>query len=170
MVQQLTYSRGIKVMPSDYCNIPNPSLFITSVTSLGGTPYGGGYSFQCFGGNFINLGIKVGDIVYFTAGGGGTDNGATVLSVIDADTLEVNNYPSGYADEVRIYAGDQNDASKNGCVLLFPTGTTPAGSVITNGGDEIYLDDFGANVNAMLLPIQVKRYKFGGIRESIALW
>jgi len=168
MVQQLTYTNAIKVFPSDYCNIPNPSLVIVSdtITSVSTN------QLVCTNVDFIALGVQVGDIVYNTAAGGLVDGGATILAVVDANTLELNNDAfSTPADTFSVFAGDQNDASKSGCVLLFPIGTTPSGTITTKGGQAISLGAFTTLAfTPFVLPIQVIKYNFGGDREAIALW
>jgi len=168
MVQLQTYTNAVKVMPSDYCNIPNPSLLLIQGTVLSQP---GANQFDAIGVDFIAVGVQVGDIVYFTAGGGLTDNGATVTAVVNSTTLEVNNFPLGYADSFSVYAGDQNDASKSGCVLLFPSGSTPSGTILTKAGQTISLSAFATlTYSPYVFPIQVVRYNFGGDREAIALW
>jgi hypothetical protein len=173
MVQLQTYTKAIKVQPSDYCNIPNPSLRITDQIAVS---IGGGL-LTTTSADFVALGVKVGDIVYITSGGGLTDNGATVLSIQSSspsspnDTLEINNAAySGAGDSFTVYAGDQNDASKSGCVLLFPSGITPSGNIVTKMGDTISLAAFGTVTEPYLLPIQVTQYKSDGSRDTIALW
>jgi len=113
MVQQLTYTRAIEVIASSYCNIPNPSLLIVSGT----TTSSGSDQLICSSGlNFTALGIQIGDIVYIP----GDNLGATVAAIINSDTLLLNTSGVTTSSGVAfyIYAGEQNDASKSGCVLF----------------------------------------------------
>lgn len=159
MVQQLTYTRAIEVIASNLCNIPNPALLIVSDVTTNGVLN----KIVCSNVDFIQLGVQIGDIVYVYA-----DNvGATVSNILDANTLELNtpgiaiNSGSGFF----VYAGEQNDASKSGCVL-FGLNASDLSDVTTLGGDLI--PSIGL-LSGQLLPIQVKSVSLQ-TNPILALW
>ena len=158
MVQLQTYTRAIPVIPSAFCTIPNPALLIMENT----TTSGGGSFLYCLGADFINKGVKVGDIVYIYA----ESIGATIVNVIDEGTLELNTIgPSIAGIDFRIYAGTQNDASKSGCVI-YSLDANELTDTITIAGDYVpTIICFPGQV----VPIQVSLVS-GSTNSIIALW
>lgn len=172
MVQLQTYSNAILVKYSSYCNIPNPSLKIVSnaTTSLATN------QLICANVDFIAAGVKVGDIVYNNSGSSSTtDCGATVIGIIDANTLELNNTPFlGVAENFTVYAGDQNEGSKSGCVLIVGVGATVTGTATTTSGAEVDLSIMTGSAVAFvpyIIPIQIRKISWVGSVQSVyALW
>lgn len=146
-VQKLTYSRALRVYPSSFCNIPNPASFIVSglSTSTISNALRDGTT------NFVQKGVKIGDIVYDNTGG----DGATVISIIDDNTLELNSNIFSSGDSYSIYGGHQNTLSNQGCVLYFPEisqSTNIILDLITVGGDSMNIQVFNGE---SIFPVQV---------------
>jgi hypothetical protein len=157
-VQKVTYSRMLNVYPSAFCNIPTPFSFIVSGASTAIIAD----SLRDTATNFIERGVKVGDIVYNDT----SRTGATVLSILDANTLELNNdIFTNVADEYSIYGGYQNTLSNQGCILYTPQGGNTI-SFVTVGGDEIASQTY---VDA-LIPIQAIKLLASTSAEIYALW
>lgn len=162
MVQLNTYTRAIQVIPSAYCDIPNPSLLIVE----GVTTSSGANKIICTSIDFISYGVSVGDIVYVYS----DSIAATVINVEDSHTLELNTLgeaPSSGAGFF-IYAGSQqNYAAKSGCVIYSIDTGSELTNVNTIGGDIIptvsVFNTFGP------LPIQVKSVE-ASTNSILALW
>jgi hypothetical protein len=145
---KLNPSRSISVIPSSYCNIPNPALFITDVQAVD-VAVG-----SC---TLVNLNtatstIKIGDIIY----GYSDFIGATITSVLvtGPNDLEITyNNPLAFSESasVQVYNGEDDST---GCVLYIGAGG--AVSVITEGGDDVV---FGGVPGGSFFPVQVLRVK-----------
>ena len=128
---KLNPSRSIAVIPSDYCNIPNPALFNIehAATHIGV----GSFSFE--GIDTAKVSIKTGDIVY-----SGVDGiGATITSVVVFSPTRINfryNNPVAFTEgtTVQIYTGEDDST---GCVLYVGSGGDM--SITTEGGDDVVL-------------------------------
>lgn len=161
MVQLNTYTRAIQVIPSAYCDIPNPSLLIIE----GVTTSSGANKIICTSIDFISYGVSVGDIVYVYS----DSIAATVINVEDSHTLELNTLGEGPSSGVGffIYAGSQkNYAAKSGCVI-YPVDSSELSDVTTVGGDLIPTV-FTWNTLG-ILPIQVKSVTLS-TGTILALW
>ena len=139
--QKLQVSRSLLVIPSDDTDIPFPgALGITSTTT-------GNAANKLIdsAGDFINKGVKIGDIIY------NYDNSeaATVTNVDSATQLSVTlagGITSG--DDYNLYTSGQN----NGCVLYIGTGGDL--SVLTIGGDTVV---YKAVPTGLFMPVQMLR-------------
>jgi len=139
--QKLQVSRALLVIPSDDTDIPFPgALAITSATT-------GNAANKLIdsAGDFINKGVKIGDIIY------NYDNSeaATVTNVDSATQLSVTlaaGITSG--DDYKLYRSGQN----NGCVLYVGTGGDL--SVLTIGGDAAF---YKAVPTGLFMPVQMLR-------------
>lgn len=147
-VQLLTYTRaiGVIVTPSpNGVDIPNPALFTTSGTTTSAVSF----QLRDTTKDFYVLGVRSGDIVYNT-----TDSTAAyVVGNTDANTLDLSAdiFPAG-GESYSLYEGAQNDASKNGCVIMTTSNSDI--TVVTLGGDAVLFS--GVNAGTML-PIQVRQ-------------
>jgi hypothetical protein len=157
-VQKLTYTRAIKIYGSPYCNIPNPASFIVSGTNTSTLSN----SLRDGSTNFVQQGVKVGDIVYNNT----TFTGATVISIFDNNTLELNaNIFLGSPESYSIYGGHQNTIQNQGCVLYIPEHESTILEFVTLGGD-IVNNSFTDN----LIPIQVIKLSSTSSANIYALW
>lgn len=155
--QKLQASRAIAVIPSDTVDIPNPATLAISSTTTG-TAAG---KLIDSAGDFINRGVRIGDIIYSGA------IAATVTAVDSATQLSVST-TVGAAAAYKLYAS--RDMQNNGCVLYI--GDVSGGvktTLITAGGDEVTFRGFTAG---SFVPVQVKRVKDTGTDSIfiIALW
>lgn len=154
--QKLQVGRALKVIQSDYANIPFPAVTISStITALSG------FTLTDSTANFIALGVQAGDIVYSYD----SNYAATVESVQSATTL-VLNLTTGFLLEgydYTIYNGQNN----NGCVLYIGG----AGDIVitTVGGDEV---KFTALLAGQFVPVQTIRLSSDGTTATdiLALW
>lgn len=155
--QKLQVSRALLVIPSNDTDIPFPgALAFTSTTTGATTPL----KLIDSAGDFINKGVKIGDIIYNYD----SSEAATVTNVDSATQLSVTlaaGITSG--DDYNLYRKNQND----GCVLYV--GLTGNLEVIMAGGDTVM---FTAIPAGLFLPTQVTRVKAGatGASAIMALW
>ena len=153
--QKLQVSRGLAVIPNDDTDIPFPgALMIDSATT-------GASALKLIdaAGDFINKGVRPGDIVYDESV---PPLAATVTAVDSATQLSVTTaIPT--TTNYKLYQGGQND----GCVLYV--GTTGTVTVITAGGDEVLFTGVPAG---MFMPVQVTKVKAAGTGAStiVAMW
>jgi hypothetical protein len=159
--QKLQVGRALKVIQSDYANIPFPAVTISStITALSG------FTFTDSTANFIALGVQAGDIVYSYD----ANYAATVVSVQSATTL-VLNLTTGFlleGNDYTIYNGQNN----NGCVLYIGVGpTSGAGDikVTTVGGDEVVFKNV---TQGQFIPVQTIKLSSDGTTATniLALW
>jgi len=136
--QKLQVSRALVVIPSDTVDIPFPGALMISSTTTGASAL----KLIDSAGDFINKGVKVGDIVY-----SGTTIAATVTAVDSATELSVSTaVPTTTA--YKLYKAGANE----GCVLYVGTGGNL--EVITAGGDTVL---YTGVPTGMFMPVQVKR-------------
>jgi hypothetical protein len=153
--QKLQVGRALKVIPSNYANIPFPAVTISSTVTTAS-----GFNLTDTTADFIALGVKAGDIVYDIT----NQTAATVQSVQSATTLVLN--VSGYiiaADSYVLYNGQNN----NGCVLYI--GGAGDVAVTTIGGDEVI---FNALLAGQFVPVQTLKVSQTGTiaTDILALW
>ena len=158
--QKLQAYRALAVNPSDTINIPNPAMLAISSTTTGN----GAATLKVIDalGDFINKGVKVGDIIYSLAG-----LISEVTAVDSATTLSVTT-GIGTGRTYTLYANI--DAPNNGCVLYV--GTAGDLKVLTAGGDIV---EFVGVLAGSFIPVQVLRVfatgQTGTAATSIlALW
>jgi len=135
--QKLQASRAIAVIPSDTINIPNPAMLIVNSATTGASA---GKLIDSAG-DFINKGVKVGDIVY-----GGTTVAATVTAVDSATQLSVST-AVGTTTAYKIFS---DETPNNGCVLYV--GAAGNLKVTTAGGDDV---TFTGILAGSFIPVQV---------------
>ena len=80
-VFKTTFSRALSVIPTDNANVPYPALISSGTNTSAVTN-----QLVNTSGNFINLNVKTGDIVYNTTDG----SAATVVSVTSATVIVLN--------------------------------------------------------------------------------
>ena len=151
--QKLQPSRALAVIKSDDVDIPNPAMLIVSSTTTGASA---GKLIDSAG-DFVNKGVKVGDIVY-----GGTTVAATVTGV-DSDTQLSVSTAVGTTTAYKIFS---NETPNNGCVLYVGTGGDL--EITTAAGDTV---EFANMANGTFLPVQVLRVlDSGATADIVALW
>jgi len=156
--QKLQVSRALAVIPSDTVNIPVPGMLAIRSTTTGASAL----KLIDSSGDFINQGVKIGDIVY-----SGTTIAATVTAVDSATQLSVSTaVPTTTA--YQLYKSSQGP--NNGCVLYI--GGAGDVRVMTAGGDIV---EFEASLAGTYMPVNVVRVFATGHTTSaatkiVALW
>ena len=151
--QKLQVSRALVVIPSDTVDIPFPGALMISSTTTGPPT---GAQLVDSAGDFINRGVRPGDIIY---------SGATAATVVSVDSATVLNTTTAVlpAAAYKLYQAGANE----GCVLYV--GTTGNVDLITAGGDTVLYTGVPAG---MFMPVQVKRVKatLTGASTIVAQW
>lgn len=145
-VQKLQANRALRIIPSNNALIPFPSVIETGTN----TATAANQLIDAATGNFVNLNVKVGDIVYNLTDG----LAATVVSVQSDSTLTMNaNIFTATAKSYVIYNDSyQTTIPNTGCVLYV--GGTGNVNVLTIGDDTVL---FNAVPAGSFLPVQVKQ-------------
>ena len=155
--KRLQAYRALAVNPSDTINIPNPAMLAISSTTTGN----GAATLKVIDalGDFINKGVKVGDIIYSLAG-----LISEVTAVDSATTLSVTT-GIGTGRTYTLYANI--DAPNNGCVLYV--GVAGDVKVTTAGGDDV---TFTGILAGSFIPVQVLKVFSTGTTATniVALW
>lgn len=174
-VFKTTFSRALRVIPSDYCNVPSPNLLIRS-SNTGGSgntlidttvKFYSTLASEATNSNRREYAVNVGDVVYCY----GTNKAATILEVVSSDELLLNeDIFGGSSYEYEIYQeGPQTGLGNQGC-FLYIGDTSLIGDlrITTIGGD----DGLFNNIPHGFLPIQVKKvWKSGtNLTNITALW
>jgi len=157
--QKLQVSRALKVIPSDYCNIPFPN------EKWNGNIEGVSVDIiEDVGAQFLsNPTVQIGDILY------SEQNGVayTVTEIVSEVELRVNydDLNPTLAGAYTIYAGDMNQ----GCVLYIGTSiANDITTVITAGGDTVQLKNLP---QGSFCPIQVLAVTTStDTTDIVALW
>ena len=174
-VFKTTFSRTLKVIPSDKCNVPSPNLLISSVSTSQGTnllidttaKFYTNVSSEANGSLRREYKVNVGDVVYNYS----TGKAATIVEVISDTTLLLNADNIVLSSEpYSIYQeGPQTGLGNQGC-YLYISNTSLIGDLHINtiGGDDISF----TSIPHGLLPIQVKKvWEFGtNLADITALW
>ena len=156
--QKLQVSRALSVIPSDTVDIPVPGVLAISSTTTGASAL----KLIDSAGDFINKGVKTGDIVY-----SGTTIAATVTAVDSATQLSVSTaVPTLTA--YKLYKSSQGP--NNGCVLYV--GGAGDVKVMTASGDVVEFQNVPAGT---FMPVQVLRvYATGHTTAAatniVAMW
>lgn len=156
--QKLQASRALAVVTSDTIDIPNPASKGFSSTT---TSAAAGKLIDSAG-DFINRGVRIGDIIYSSGGA------VSIVTAIDSATqLSVDN-AIGAGRTYDLYAAP--NIPNNGCVLYI--GDVSGGAtmtIITAGGDEVL---FSGLLAGSFIPVQTTRVKATGTLATgiIALW
>jgi hypothetical protein len=159
-VFKTTFSRGLRLFPSDNAIIPNPALFV----SIGATTsFEDSFLLIDDNADFLNQKVYPGDVVY-------SDNSsATVVAVQSATELALNaSIIIGADQDYTIYGmSPQANIGNPGCYLYI--GGTGNVSVITIGGDQITFNGIPAGTT---LPIQVRQLLASGTTATLinGLW
>jgi len=159
-VFKTTFSRALRVNPSDNADIPYPNLIetgtVTTVTSL---------KLIDSAGLFITNNIKTGDVVYNDT----LLTSATVVSVDSETQLTLNSNIFTVTTQVyNIYSmSPQTSMGNPGCFLYV--GGAGNVSVLTIGGDQLIFNGVPAGTT---LPVQVLRLRSTGTTATLinALW
>jgi len=164
--QKLQPSRALQVIPSDDANIPTPNLLVTGAATstvtnqlvdstanfIVNTPTGVQYK------------VNVGDIVYAP----GTPDAATIVEVINATTLLLNNNIASAGTTYSIYQeGAQTGLNNQGAVLYIGG----AGNLkVTTSGNDIVL--FIGVQTGTFFPVNVVKVWATGTdcTNIVALW
>lgn len=155
------YTRSLNVIPSDYANVPYPSIINEGAQTSTSSD-----NLVDENADFIALQVAAGDIVYNTT----ASLAATVIDVVDANTLLLNfdAFPNE-ADEYVLYnASSQTSLGAQGCVIYAGGSMSPSVKVTTVGGDE---STFPISFSGVI-PVQVLKVHKTGTSASpiIALW
>lgn len=154
------FSRALAVIKSDNANIPFPAEVKSGTNTSAVTD-----QLVDSAGDFINAGVKTGDIVYNT-----TDSlAATVVSVTSATVIVLNaDIFAASAKAYTIYqASPQTTIGNQGCNLYI--GGAGNIKVTTIGGDIV---TFTAPTVGQVLPVQVIKLHSTGTSATLinALW
>jgi hypothetical protein len=154
-VSKVQFTRALPVIPSDKANVPSPYLIVSGLATDVGTN-----QLICADVDFIEVNVQPGDIVYDIP----AQRAVTVVSVIDANTLEINDDVISTGELFRIYqASSQTGLGNQGCCLLS-NGTADA-DVVTIGGDSVVLH----LAEGIVCPVQVIKVNSSGT-DLVALW
>ena len=156
-VFKTTFSRALSVIPTDNANVPYPAIISSGTNTSSVTN-----QLVNTSGNFINLNVKTGDIVYNTTDG----TAATVVSVTSATVIVLNaNIFAASGKAYTIYqASPQTSNGNPGCFLYV--GGAGNVAVTTIGGDDV---TFTAVPVGTVLPVQVLKVKSSGSGTTATL-
>jgi hypothetical protein len=156
-VFKTTFSRALTVIPTDNANVPYPAL-ISSGTNTSAVAN----QLVNTTGNFINLNVKTGDIVYNTTDG----SAATVVSVTSATVIVLNADIFAASGKVyTIYQASPQTSNENPGCFLYVGG---AGNVrVTTIGQDIVT--FTAVPVGTVLPVQVVKVHSSGSGTTATL-
>lgn len=137
------FARALRVIPTDNADIPTTNLISSGTTTDGGVT---NYLID-ENADFISDNIAAGDIIYTL-----TDTAATVVQVVDANTLILNaNISSSSGVYYYIYnSSSQTSNGNQGCNLYF--GNSGNVTVTTIGQDIV---TFYGVLGGTVLPVQV---------------
>ena len=159
-VFKTTYSRSLRIIPSDTANIPFPAV----AQSGSNTSVVAG-SLVASAATFITNNVAPGDIVYNTT----TNAAATVVSVASQTVVVLNaNIFTAFPNTFVVYqASSQTTIGNAGCFLYV--GGAGNIAVVTIGGDILTFSGVPAGTT---LPIQVIKVSSGGTTATLinALW
>ena len=156
--QKLQASRALAVIPSDTVDIPNPPTLAISSTTSSAAPN----KLIDLTGDFVNRGVKIGDIIYNYSGA----YAATVTAVDSATQLSIAPAP-GIAPAAAYDLYASSDTPNNGCVLYV--GVAGDVKVTTAGGDDV---TFTGVLAGSFIPVQVIKVFATGTTSTniVALW
>lgn len=173
-VFKTTFSRALKVIPSDDCNVPSPNLLIRSTNTGVSTnklvdsngKFYVNVSSEADGSSRREYRVNVGDVVYCY----GNFKAATIVAVTSDTELILNADIMDSFYEYEIYQeGAQTGLGNQGC-YLYISNISLIGDLKINtiGGDDISF----TNIPTGLLPIQVKKVFGAGtnLTDITALW
>ena len=159
-VFKTTFSRALRVIPSDNAVIPSPYLIHTGANTSVVTN-----KLITVTGDFIFDNVATGDVVYNTS----ASTAATVVSVDSQTqiTLNANIFPTG-GQSFSIYQQSPKTGLGNPGCFLYVGGAGNV-AVTTLGGDELI---FNAVPVGTVLAVQVSKLKSTGTTATLvnALW
>ena len=159
-VFKTTFSRALRVIPSDNAVVPSVQQISTGTNTSAVTN-----QLVNSAGNFINLNVAVGDVVYNI-----TDStAATVVSVSSASVIVLNaDIFAATSKTYVIYQQSAQTGSGNTGAFLFIGGAGNI-AVTTLGGDDVI---FNAVPVGTILAVQVLKVKSTGTTATLinALW
>jgi hypothetical protein len=159
-VFKTTFSRALRVIPSDNAVVPSVQQISTGTNTSAVTN-----QLVNSAGNFINLNVAVGDVVYNI-----TDStAATVVSVSSASVIVLNaDIFAATSKTYVIYQQSAQTGSGNTGAFLFIGGAGNV-AVTTLGNDEVI---FNAVPVGTILAVQVLKVKSTGTTATLinALW
>ena len=159
-VFKTTFSRALRVIPSDNAVVPSVQQISTGTNTSAVTN-----QLVNSAGNFINLNVAVGDVVYNI-----TDStAATVVSVSSASVIVLNaDIFAATSKTYVIYQQSAQTGSGNTGAFLFIGGAGNV-AVTTLGGDDVI---FNAVPVGTILAVQVSKVKSTGTTATLinALW
>lgn len=159
-VFKTTYSRSLRIIPSDTANIPFPA-----VAQSGSNTSVVANQLVASAATFITNNVAPGDIVYNTT----TNTAATVVSVTSETVVVLNaNIFAASPNTFVVYqASSQTTIGNAGCFLYV--GGAGNIAVVTIGGDILTFSGVPAGTT---LPIQVIKVSSGGTTATLinALW
>jgi hypothetical protein len=159
-VFKTTFSRALRIIPSDNANIP-----FTNVVKAGVTTGVLANRLKDNNGNFVVNRVSVGDIVYNTT----TLVAATITGLIDSTAVSLNADIFLVAGEgYVIYQASSQTGIGNAGAFLYVGGAGNV-AVTTIGGDDVI---FNAVPIGTVLPVQVLKLKSTGTTATLinALW
>ena len=156
-VFKTTFSRALRVIPSDNADVPSPNVVASGTNTSIATN-----QLINTAGNFVTLNVAVGDVVYNI-----TDNtAATVVSVTSATVVVLNaNIFAATAKTYAIYQESPQTGFGNAGCYIYVGGAGNV-AVTTIGGDEV---TFNAVPIGTVLPVQVIRVKNSGSGTTATL-
>lgn len=159
-VFKTTFSRALRVIPSDNAVVPTPYLIHTGANTSVSTN-----KLITITGDFITDNVKTGDIVYNTS----SSLAATVVSVDSQNqlTLNANIFTTGGQSFGVYQQSPQTGIGNTGCYLFV--GGAGNIAVTTIGGDDVI---FNAIPVGTVLPVQILKVKSTGTTATLinALW
>ena len=156
--QKLQASRLLSVIPSNTVDIPNPG----AIAQSGTTTAANANALTDSSGDFINKGVKVGDIVYAQTT---SPTAVKVTAVINATVLSTS---SAIPNSTAYVIYSQTDNPQNGCALYC--GGSGDISVTTMNGDTVVLSGVPTG---LFIPINsIKRINTTDTTATnlVALW
>lgn len=156
-VFKTTFSRALRVIPTDNADIPTPQV-VTSGTNTSAVTN----QLVNTSGDFVNANVAVGDVVYNITDG----TAATVVSVSSATVvvLNANIFAASGKSYVIYQESPQSGLGNTGCFLFI--GGAGNVAVTTIGGDEV---TFNAVPVGTVLPVQVSKVKSSGSGTTATL-
>lgn len=162
-VFKTTFSRALRVYPSDDANIPSPNVITSGTnTSIVANQLNNSNA------TFITDNIQAGDIVYNVI----TGASATIASPLNQVEIQLNAdiFTSSEQEYIIYQASSQTGLGNPGCYLYIGSSVQGTIVVTTIGGDVIY---FFNVLQGTVLPVQVIKLHATGtenINRIIALW
>lgn len=156
-VFKTTFSRALRVIPTDNAVVPSPQPIITGTNTSAITNQLVDASVD-----FVNLNVSVGDVIYNITDG----TAATVISVLSSTVVVINSniFTSTGKTYVIYQQSAQTSYGNSGCFLFV--GGAGNVAVTTIGGDDVV---FNAVPVGTILPVQVLKVKSSGSGTTATL-